>query len=125
MSVPFIPANYTVGLCTYSEGALDALNVATPAWSDPVTYPVCAVYPASTGQTDSMVEPFQSGHDRVITELCLITPTDFPANPLDRVTGGVLGDHTFEIVGYAQDHTHGPWWNPGVVVWSLRRIDGG
>ena len=129
----FLPTNHVVGLCKFTPQAADALNVQAAAWAEPVNYPVCGWY---TPTTLNNLEPFQGGHDRAQIDLCLITPDSFPAGFQDRVaipTGEVLpavlpfalGQYQmFDVQGFAEDHTNGPWWNPGVVVWNLRRIVG-
>lgn len=110
----FIPAGKTVGLCK-ATSSTNALKETVRSWADPVDYLVCGWWTASE-------EPFTPGHQRVTIKTNLITPKDFPAEPHDRV---VLGGKLYEIDGWAQDYTEGPWWNPGVVVWTLTRIEGG
>lgn len=116
---PFIPANYVVGLCSFSEDGEDAHGNPVEAWSDPVEQPVC--WWASPTARGDQGEPKLAGHDRVVIDLELCTPTGFPAGPHDRV---VVEGRMFEVLGYAEDYTHGPWWDPGVVVWNLQRVEG-
>lgn len=110
----FIPARKSAGLCKVSS-TVNSLKEHVYTWSAPVDYPVCGWWASSD-------EPFVAGHERVEIRTNLITPVEFPAEPRDRV---VLDGILYEIDGYAQDHTNGPWWNPGVVVWNLTRIEGG
>lgn len=114
--MPFIPANYTVGLQTLTESGKDAHGNPVRVWSDPVEYPACWwANPTSD-------EPDVAGHDRVVIDLELCTPEDFPATPHDRIVIPVRG--VFEVLGYPEDFNHGPWWDPGVVVWNLQRVEG-
>lgn len=111
----FLKANRVAGLCVRDGGVKNHLNETVYGYGAPVDYPVCAWWADSE-------EPNAGGHERTYVTTKLITPTGFPAKPQDRV---VLGGKLFEINGYAQNHTNGPWWNPGVVVWTLNRIEGG
>lgn len=113
--MPFIPANYTATLEAWDSSTVDALGVPIAGWADPVSHPVCG------WATPKSAEPKLAGHDRVTVDVELYAPSDFPAGPRDRVT---VGGHAFEVVGEPEDYTHGPWWNPGVRVWNLRRVDG-
>ncbi len=111
----FIPALFTCDLLVYSEDGVDAHNNPVAEWAEPVSFPVVG------WSSPSSSEPKLAGHDRVTVDVELLAPDGFPAGPHDRV---VLDGNTFEVVGYPEDYTHGPFWDPGMVVVNLRRVEG-
>jgi hypothetical protein len=112
----FIPTLFIAGLEKYSESGKDAHGNPVPSWSEvPEEHPVCG------WSVPSSDEPKLAGHDRVVVDVELFAPTEFPAGPHDRV---ILNAEVFEVIGHAEDYTHGPWWDPGVVVWNLQRVEG-
>lgn len=119
--MPFIPANYTVGLKSFTESGKDAHGNPVAAWSDPVDHPACWwAPPAARGDQG---EPKLAGHDRVVVDLELCTPVEFPAGPHDRVV--IPGRGEFLVRGYDEDYDNGPFsFAPGVVIWNLQRVEG-
>lgn len=111
----FIPALFTVSLEVRDSSGTDPLGVPVVVWGAPVAHSVCG------WATPTSTEPKLAGHDRVIVDVELYAPTAFPANPHDRV---LIEGKRYEVVGEAEDFTHGPFWDPGVKVWNLRRVDG-
>lgn len=109
------PTPYTVLTEAYSGSTYDAHGNYTDSWLAPVEQPVIGWYtPVST-------EPKIAGRDQVIVDLALMTPPGFVIGPLDRVT---VAGVRFEVIGYPEDYTHGPFnFNPGLVV-NLKRVEG-
>lgn len=109
------PTPHTVSVSSRDSTLFDDHGVPVESWTTPVEHNVCAVYVTSSA------EPFTAGHERVIVDARIIAPTDFPAGPHDRIH---WNDQVFEVIGWAEDYTSGPWWNPGVKLWNLRRLEG-
>ena len=99
------------------EGAVDAHNNPVLSYGPGVSRKACAFWEGANAG-----EILAAGHERIQVRGYLITPKDFSMGPHDRIE---VAAHMFEVEGYPQDHTMGPWWNPGMVVWELSRIEGG
>ncbi|MCV7009485.1 hypothetical protein [Mycobacterium gordonae] len=119
------PTPHTVGLHTYSGGGDDGYGnpvpVFTPAKASPgVLYKVVGwvdlFLPSAMERNENM--------KRVISYLQLFAPDTFPATAYDLID--LNGDPTnqWEVLGEANDYTHGPWWTPGCKVWNLRQVTG-
>lgn len=116
------PTRFTVGLHRYSRGPDDGYGnpsrVYTPPLDQPGTeYKVCGwadlFLPGSAEQ--------YGNKDRVTENKQLFAPTSFPASPYDYVD---CEGEQYEVIGLAADHTHGPWWNPGLKMVQLQKNSG-
>lgn len=109
------PKLFTIGVCTYSEGATDSHGNPTKGWSDPVDTPV---YGWGPPQSD---EPKLAGHDRVTVDVEVLVPDGFTCGPHDRV---VLDGETFNVAGRVEAYSHNPFgWSPGGVL-NLHKAEG-
>lgn len=111
-----LPTPYTVLLERFVDGVEDAHGNVSSGWADPV--PV-AVHGWATPGSDQ--EPFEAGRNTVLRDLDVYAPGGTVVAPRDHIAvDGVL----FEVVGYVEDYTKGPWqWNAGVRI-NLKRIEG-
>ncbi len=66
-------------------------------------------------------EPVLAGHERVLVDVDLYAPQSLNIAPKDRL---ILNGKRFEVLGYPDDPNNNPWWRPGLVTVSLRRIEG-
>lgn len=112
------PTPYTVGWHTHSEGTADAHNnpvsVYTPALNATGTQ-VAVMGWAPAGSPGLSVEPNEA---RVIHDIDLLVPPGVTGGPKDVVD---LPDGQFEVVGWPDDWTKGPFgFQPGKVV-KLKR----
>lgn len=65
-------------------------------------------------------EPFVEQHpDRVVINMLLYAPRF--AGPRDRV---LLAGDRYEVIGTAGDPNHNPWFQPGLVTYRLKRVEG-
>lgn len=113
-----LPARYTVGVRTYSEGADDAHGNPTPSWAAAVTIAAYGWAPRT-----GAAELLEAGRDAVITDLAIYAPvpTTLTIGPRDRV---VVDGDTYEVVGHPQEFNHGPFgWAPGVQL-NVNRVEG-
>lgn len=109
------PLMFTVGVCAFQEGDLDAHGNPVKSWSDPVSVRVYGWGPPQS------VEPKLAGHDRVVVDLEVLVPPEFTCGPHDRV---VVNGETFDVVGRVEDYSGSPFgWNPGGVL-NLHRTEG-
>jgi hypothetical protein len=109
------PTPYTVLTEAYSAGSYDAHGNPVDSWAAPVQQRVIGWY------VPVAIEPKVAGRDAVVVDLALMVPPDFIIGPLDRVT---VAGNSFEVIGYPEDYTHGPFgFNPGLVV-NLKRVEG-
>lgn len=104
----------------WSEGVDDGYGGTEDVYTPPLDQPggahlVFAIY------TGSSEEPKVAGHDRVIVDGSMIGPAGI-VSPHGRVTHNTLG--AFEVVGEPEDYNNNPWFQPGVVVYNLRRVEG-
>jgi hypothetical protein len=111
------PANYEVSWHTWSAGVATARNTPTDVYTpalDAAGVVRMAIGPAPTRES----EPDET---RVQSDIDLFVPPDFGAvNPRD-VCDMSLG--RFQVVGYTQDYSLGPFnYTPGGVV-KLKRVE--
>ena len=118
MATPFIRPWLSVNVYPRVNGARDSHNEPVVSFGPAVAGLACGIWFAGDGPGEVQA----AGHTRVHTIGHLIAPATVAVTPHDRVE--VNGD-MFEVIGEARDHTNGPWWNPGCVVWELSRIEGG
>ena len=122
------PTPYVVGLHAYSSGGKDARGNDIVVYTPPKTAPgtAHAVFGAAPATVPAgRNEPKLAGHDRVIVDLELLVPPGFPAAPRDLVDIGFgATPGRYEVIGYQEDYTTGPFgWAPGKVC-NLRKVDG-
>lgn len=109
------PTRFTVGVMTYTEGAVDDFGDPEDVWSTPAEVPVYGWAPAATG------EPFEANRDVVTWDLDLYAPSGFTVGPRDRVV--VLGVE-YEVEGVVESFDFGPFgFTPGCRV-RLKRVEG-
>jgi len=114
------PTRFTVGLHTYSAGAGDDYNPSTPVYTPAkiaagVSARVYGWAPVSSA------EPKVVGHDRVVVEMELLVPPNFAVAPQDLID---LDDGQYEVIGWPEDYTKGPFgFTPGKVI-NLRKVEG-
>lgn len=117
------PTPFTVGVHTRGADGTDAHGNSVSVYTPPLPEAGTAVS-VYGWFVPSTTEPPLAGHDRVIVDVQLMVPPGFPAGPRDVVDlpEGPAGQ--FEVVGYPEDYTHGPFgWAPGAVI-NLRKVDG-
>lgn len=121
-----MPLTVPVGVHEYSAGASDGYGGTTDTYTPPLKdddgnnlpgtpATVFAIY---TGTTD---EPKVVGHDRVTVEGQMIGPPGLVS------AHGVVDHDTlgrFEVVGDPEDYNNNPWYQPGLVIYNLRRVTG-
>lgn len=114
------PLRVSVEVHEYSAGDSDGYGGTTDTFTPPLDEAgteakVFAIYIGTT------TEPKVVGHDRVTVDGAMIGPPDL-------VSAHGIVDHDtlgrFEIVGDAEDYNHNPWYQPGLVVYNLRRVTG-
>jgi len=67
-------------------------------------------------------EPYVPQHDsRVVIDHLLYAPRSMRAGPKDRVS---LGGDWHEVIGVAGDPNNNPWFQPGLVTYNLKRVEG-
>lgn len=110
------PTPYTVETSAYQRGAVDAHGNEVQTWAAPVEQRVIG------WSVPNSVEPKYAGADRTIVDVELYVPPSFTIGPRDRVS--LPGGWLFEVAGYPEDYTHGPFnFRPGLVV-NLVRVEG-
>lgn len=114
MSAAF-PLTISVGLERYSGTGEDELGNEVESWSAAESHLVFGWEPPVS------TDPELAGHDRVIIDMKLYAAQSMNPGPRDRVT---LDGRRFEVIGYAQDPNHNPWWRPGLVTVLLKRVEG-
>lgn len=115
------PTPHVIGLHVWVAGVEDdhgnAVDTYTPALDAPG-----AEHPVIGWAVPTSSEPALAGHDRVVVDVQLLVPPDFPARAhdvIDLPTGG-----RYEVVGEVGGTEGNPFgWVPGGVV-NLRRVDG-
>lgn len=110
------PTPWSVVVLPYVAGPPDSHGNVTEGWADPIT---CSVYGwAPPAPSD---EPEESGRAAVVSEVQVYAPPHVQVSPRDRV---LLLGKTWEVVGYPNDYTHGPFgWQPG-IVFVVRLVEG-
>lgn len=117
------PTPFTVGVHAYSSTSTDDYGrdvpLYTPAKNSPGTQ-----HPVYGWATPVTSEPKIAGHDRVLVEVELFAPPGFTVGPHDLVDLPAAPSGQFEVIGYPEDYSRGPFgFNSGLVV-NLRRVDG-
>ena len=112
------PLRFQVGVHAYSGGAPDAYNITQPSY-DPPLDSVGTLIPVYGWAVPQTVEPLMAGHDRVIVDVQLLAPPEAPIGPYDWVD---LPDGQYEVIGGADDYTHGPFGSPGGLVFNMRKV---
>jgi hypothetical protein len=113
------PLLFEVGVHTW-DGVEDSYN--TEAGYTPARDVDGTQYEVYGWSTPATQEPKLAGHDRVEVDVELLVPPDFPVGPHDLVDLPDVGQ--FEVIGYPEDFTKGPFgFQPGAVV-NLRRVEG-
>lgn len=114
------PLTVPISVHEYSAGASDGYGGTTDTYTPDLDSPgtEVLVFAIWTGSTD---EPKVVGHDRVTVEGQMIGPPGL-------VSAHAIVDHAslgrFEVVGEPEDHNHNPWYQPGLVVYNLKRVTG-
>lgn len=114
------PTPHTVGLHVWSGTGEDAHGNEIDVFTPPLDQEGAAqaVYGWSVPSSDS---PAVAGHDRVVVDVELLVPPEFPGKPRDVVD---LPSGRFQVVGEVRDYSTGPFgWVPGGVL-NLERVDG-
>lgn len=111
-----LPTPYTILHEAFVDGTEDAHGNVSSGWADPVPL---RVHGWATPGSDQ--EPFEVGRNAVLRDLDVYAPGGTVVAPRDRLTiDGVL----YEVVGYVEDYTKGPWqWNAGVRI-NCNRSEG-
>lgn len=116
VGLPVLPTPWTVEHTPYEAGVEDPYGNVTPGWGTPVTLAVHGWAPPSAGK-----EPFEAGRDVVAWDLDLYAPAGTTVHPHDRL---VVDGLEYEVVGYEEDYTKGPWQWPAGVRINLQRTEG-
>jgi hypothetical protein len=114
------PLTVPVEVHEYSAGSSDGYGGTTDTYTPPLTEVgdqvlVFAIYTGTTA------EPKVVGHDRVTVDGEMLGPPGLVS------AHGVIDHETlgrFEVIGEAEDYNHNPWFQPGLVVYNLRRVEG-
>lgn len=111
-----LPTPSTVQRQTFVPGQLDAHGNVRDTWAAPVSVPVHGWAPPRADE-----EPAEAGRDAVVRDLDVYAPPGTVVAPRDRMAvAGVL----YDVVGWAEDFTHGPWqWAAGIRI-HLTRVEG-
>lgn len=111
-----LPTPYTVGHEAHLAGEADAHGNPVDGYAPAVDLLVHGWAPPS-GST----EPFEAGRNAVIRDLDVYAPAGTVVGPQDRITvQGIV----YEVVGYVEDFTTGPWqWAAGVRI-NCKRAEG-
>lgn len=114
---PF-PTPWVVQILPFVAGPPDPHGNPAEGWADPITVQVYGWGPSTAG-----TEPGESGRNAVVTEIEVYAPGSVQVSARDRMR--LQGDpSTYEVVGLAEDFTHGPFgWAPGIRI-NLKRVDG-
>jgi hypothetical protein len=108
-----IPLPNTVGVHTYSAGALDRDATHTPVYTPALDKPG-TVHKVYGWQVTDSSEPHDSLGILVRTDVQLYAPAGFPVQPEDVVD---LPDGQHQVIGQPLDYGHGPFgYAPGAVV---------
>jgi hypothetical protein len=116
------PLRFTVGIHSADTGAGDDYNpsTSTVVYTPPKDQPGVEARVYGWAPVSSE-EPKVVGHDRVIVEMELLVPPGFIVAPQDLID---LDDGQYEVVGWPEDYTKGPFaFMPGKVV-NLRKVEG-
>lgn len=114
------PLLFTVGIHTFTEGVDDGYGNTTPGYDPPLGDPGVEHKVFGWGVPKS-VEPKIAGHNRVIVDVELYGPTGM-AGPHDVVDLPDFGQ--FEVIGEPEDPNNNPWFQPGLVTYNLRKVEG-
>lgn len=114
------PLLLEVHVHTFSEGADDGYGNTEPTFTPPLADPG-VVHKVFGWWTPRSLEPKLAGHDRVITDVELCGPPGI-AGPHDIVD--LPGSGQFEVIGHPEDHNNNPWFQPGLVIYNLKRVEG-
>lgn len=110
------PTPYTIQHEAYLPDAEDAHGNPVSGYAPPVDLLVHGWAPPS-GNT----EPFEAGRNAVLRDLDVYAPAGTVVAPQDRL---VIASVPYEVVGYVEDFTTGPWqWAAGVRI-SAKRSEG-
>lgn len=108
------PLPYTIAHRAYSGTGEDDHGNEIPAYAAPVTVAAFWWSPSSS-------EPAVAGHDRVVVDKVAVVDSATEIGPRDLVE---IEGIEYEVVGYAEDYDHGPWWVPGCRPVNLQRVEG-
>lgn len=115
------PTPHEVKLHVWSEGGPDSHGNPVAIYTPPLDE-TGSPHPVIGWDVPTSTEPVLAGHDRVVVDVQLLTPPDFPARPRDVIdlpTGG-----RYEVIGEAGGTEGNPFgWIPGGTL-NLRRVDG-
>lgn len=114
-----LPLLYEVGVHTYSEGPSDGYGptvVYTPPKDDPGV--AVKVYGWSV---PSSTEPPEEQGNLVVIDVELLAPAGFVVSPHDVID---LPDGQYEVIGAAEDFTHGPFGTAFGILVKLCRVEG-
>ena len=119
MSFPLL---FEVGHHVYTDSAvMDDYGELTPVFTPAKDAPGTS-YKVFGWSVPSSREPAVAGHDRLVVDVQLLAPPDFPAGPYDLIDIPDLGQ--FQVIGLAEKNDANPFgWNPGMTV-NLRKVSG-
>ncbi|MFD4294141.1 hypothetical protein ACFWQG_13065 [Rhodococcus sp. NPDC058532] len=117
------PTPHEVGLHIWSAGAEDAHGNAVDVYTPPLGA-AGAPHSVIGWSVPTSTEPAIAGHDRVIVDVELLTPPDFPARARDVIDLPYGPAGRFEVIGEVGDTEGNPFgWAPGGTL-HLRRVEG-
>jgi hypothetical protein len=108
-------ARKTVQRLAYQPGVPDTHGNAADSWADPVDVPVFGWAPPDPDSENSV------GRSQTIRDLDVLAPAGTDAQPGDRMI--VAGD-TYDVIGYPEDFTEGPFAYTAGVRINLNRSEG-
>jgi hypothetical protein len=114
--MPGFPTPYRVRVYGYIGTVIDAHGNVTDEWDD-IAHEVAVHGWAPPSSDREMV----GGRTAITRGLDLYAPPETPIGPQDHVeVGGVR----YEVVGYPEDYTHGPFaWQAGLRI-NLQTVEG-
>ena len=110
----WLTQRYQIQHLAKTEDAEDSWGTKHSVWTDPVEIEVLGWAPPSP---DTEIRDIGTGTRR---DLDLYSPTGF-ARPGDQVV--IEGDR-YEVIGYPEDFTHGPFGFPAGYRINLQRVEG-
>lgn len=110
-----LQARRTIYRQVWAAGAPDAHNNPVDAWSDPIPMLVFGWGPPSADTENT------AGRSEVIRDLDVYAPVGTVVAPKDLI---LVGGITYEVLGWPEDFTNGPFaFEPGVRI-NLNRSEG-
>ncbi|MFI9507568.1 hypothetical protein [Nocardia sp. NPDC052566] len=117
------PLLFSIGHHSYSGTGEDAHGNEIALYTPPLDQPG-TTQPVYGWSIPSSTEPSLAGHDRVLVDVQVLAPPTLHVQPRDVIDLPADPAGQFEMIGYAEDYTKGPFgFQPGAVI-NLQKVDG-